>query len=158
MFPTYYGCLQKFKKLIIYKAFYRRCFYFQYDVEVPENSRPCTTIGIIVYPKVVRVKRVFPNPKTCGSAGVVKRAGLRLQWLSACEGSNPFFRIRKEPMFPWRSTSFPTWKGNFSNCLCRSWNQKARVAQLGLEHRTPNARVEGSNPSSGVLNLRKWNV
>ena len=24
---------------------------------------------------------------------MVKRAGLRLQWLSACEGSNPFFRI-----------------------------------------------------------------
>ena len=29
----------------------------------------------------------------CGVAGVVKRAGLRLQWLSACKGSNPFLRI-----------------------------------------------------------------
>ena len=29
----------------------------------------------------------------CGDAGVVKRAGFRLQWLSAYEGSNPSLRI-----------------------------------------------------------------
>ena len=28
-----------------------------------------------------------------GCAGVVKRAGLKIQWLSACEGPNPFTRI-----------------------------------------------------------------
>ena len=29
----------------------------------------------------------------CGDAGAVKRAGFRLQWLSACGGSNPLPRI-----------------------------------------------------------------
>lgn len=29
----------------------------------------------------------------CGCAGVVKRVGLKILWLSACEGSNPFTRI-----------------------------------------------------------------
>ena len=28
-----------------------------------------------------------------GGAGVAKRAGLKILWLSACEGSNPFPRI-----------------------------------------------------------------
>ncbi len=31
----------------------------------------------------------------CGDAGAVKRAGLKILWLSACEGSNPSPRIKR---------------------------------------------------------------
>tara|TARA_Y100000034_G_scaffold131557_1_gene192549 strand:- start:876 stop:1073 length:198 start_codon:yes stop_codon:yes gene_type:complete len=38
-------------------------------------------------------QKVYPASKKCEGAGVVKRAGLKIQWLSACAGSNPVPRI-----------------------------------------------------------------
>ena len=49
-------------------------------------------ILITAYYEIARVKQ-FSHILLCGSAGVVKRDRLKICWLSACEGSNPFSRI-----------------------------------------------------------------
>ena len=59
----------------------------------------------------------------CGSAGVVKRGRLKICWLSAYEGSNPFSRIF----------------------------DRGPRSSVGLEQFPPKEQVAGSNPVEGII-------
>ena len=54
---------------------------------------PARIKGERVGSRICSGQTCFPTPHICGCAGAVKRDRLKICWLSAYEGSNPFIRI-----------------------------------------------------------------